>query len=241
MRIAIISDTHGQHANIKWRTKLDEIDLVIHAGDISNIGGEKDITNFICWFNNLPSKYKIFIAGNHDKSFDPKFSSFYDIEGVNKIRPHWLTKLLLSLPSNCYYLENEGIEIEGLKIWGSPQTPWFHGTNWAFNEHRGDDIRSYWAKIPQDTDIIITHGPVSYKLDYVPDADFFAGCNDLHYFVEMIKPILHTSGHIHEGYGICYNEHTTFINASICNLRYQPVNAPVIVDIDPVTKELKFC
>jgi Icc-related predicted phosphoesterase len=38
-------------------------------------------------------------------------------------------------------------------------------------------------------------------------------------------------GHIHEAYGLFEQSGTTFINACICDERYQPVNAPIVFDL----------
>ena len=55
------------------------------------------------------------------------------------------------------YLEDSSCEVLGYKIWGSPWTPWF--CDWGFNARRGEESKSHWDKIPNDTDIILTHGP----------------------------------------------------------------------------------
>ena len=47
--------------------------------------------------------------------------------------------------------------MEGVKVYGSPWQPWFGG--WAFNLERGPDIAAKWALIPDDTDVLLTHGP----------------------------------------------------------------------------------
>ncbi|MEY4540707.1 MAG: hypothetical protein RLZZ306_2464, partial [Bacteroidota bacterium] len=53
----------------------------------------------------LPHRHKIVIAGNHDLYF----------EAVPSV-----ANLLIT---NAIYLNDSGIEIEGLKIWGSPISP----------------------------------------------------------------------------------------------------------------------
>jgi hypothetical protein len=213
--------------------KLPESDVLVHGGDVSNIGGKTDVENFLQWFCNQPHPHKIFIAGNHDRSFDPKFNfePSIDWDRPNRNKQSWLSAYLRTLPSNVHYLEDNGIEINGIKFWGSPWTPWFHGTSWAFNKHRGSEIKEIWDTIPQGTDVVITHGPVSYKLDYVPHSDEYVGCNDLLYKIQEIKPLLHISGHIHEGYGFTYDGETTYINASSVNFNYVIANKPWVVEI----------
>ncbi|HEX8516878.1 MAG TPA: metallophosphoesterase [Bacteroidia bacterium] len=137
MKFVAISDTHGQHNNLR----LPQADVIIHAGDITKRGNKEEVVEFLTWFAELPFTYKIFIAGNHDFFFEE--SSEAEIENL--------------IPSNVIYLCNNSVLINGIKIWGSPITPYFF--NWAFNRHRGDDISKYWDLIPMDTDILITHGP----------------------------------------------------------------------------------
>jgi len=52
---------------------------------------------------------------------------------------------------------------ETLKIWGSPITPWFEDL--AFNRDLGSEIKNHWGLIPDDKDILITHGQPSSILD----------------------------------------------------------------------------
>jgi Icc-related predicted phosphoesterase len=207
MKIVFISDTHGQHAKLI----LPEGDMIIHAGDVSKRGGMAEIENFLAWFSALPFKYKVFTVGNHDFLAENAPSIFKAL-----------------IPDNCIYLENNGVTIEGIHIWGSPITPWFY--DWAFNRQRGADIAKYWAKIPLDTDIIITHGPPYKILDKTTRGDL-TGCVDLKEKINQVKPCVHVFGHIHEAYGIEKIEETTFINASVLNVEYQLMNAPIVFEL----------
>lgn len=96
------------------------------------------------------------------------------------------------LPKNVVYLKDSLITIGGLKIWGSPITPWFF--NWAFNRHRGDLIKRHWDLIPKDTDILITHGPMFRVLDKNSENQH-VGCKDLFNKVKEIKPKVHICEH----------------------------------------------
>ena len=117
--------------------------------------------------------------------------------------------------------------IDGVKFYGSPWQPWFY--DWAFKFERGPEIRAKWDLIPEDTDVLITHGPLFGIGDLTAHGDQ-AGCHDLLEVVEKIKPAIHIFGHIHEGYGVTSNGVTTFINASICDHLYQPVNPPIVYE-----------
>ena len=130
--------------------------------------------------------------------------------------------------SNCFYLQDSGCEIEGLKFWGSPWQPVYGG--WAFNLPRGEELREKWEMIPLTTDILVTHCPPKGIGDFIKPGRH-EGCEDLLNAVLRIKPKLHVFGHIHEDYGLHKHEHTTFVNASICNFDYEPINPAIVVDI----------
>ncbi len=235
MRIVCISDTHSLHNNMLH--VIPSGDVLIHAGDISNRGGEKDVTDFIHWFQNIKGfDTKIFISGNHDHCFErvnePHHKGDYD----------WLHHLMspenLS-QSDVIYLEDSEFIIDSsefsrpIKFYGSPWQPWFY--DWAFNLPRlGDELEQKWKMIPDDTDVLITHGPPNEVLDLVnnfrqPNRN--VGCELLRFHVERIKPALNVFGHIHEGYGTKNIDDTLFVNASICNAGYNPINKPIIVDL----------
>ena len=248
MKLVAISDTHNRHkhlTSVAMGSRLPDGDLLIHAGDLTAQGLKHEVQDVLKWFKTIKDRYThgiVFIAGNHDRTFDgPKFGDYnvYDdiLEGP-KEKPEWLLEALDNLPSNVHYLENNSVTIEGLNIWGSPVTPWFHGDRWAFNKHRGEDIDAVWNKIPMDTDIIVTHGPIAYKLDYVAHDSHYAGCEHLRQRVQSIKPILHISGHIHECHGYDYDENTHYFNASICSHQYEPVNRPWEIEIDLEGREI---
>ena len=206
--ICFISDTHNQHK----RLQLPDTDILIHAGDVSGRGHEFEVMEFMEWYEAQPHPHKILIAGNHDflAERNPKVW-----DGL--------------IPGNVIYLRNEACEVLGLKIWGSPITPWFY--DWAFNRRRGADIRRYWEKIPEDTDILVTHGPPKGFGEKVNRGGEHVGCEDLLEFVEMIRPKYHVFGHIHEGYGRDSNGDTVFVNASVLDVGYNLVNDPVVVEI----------
>jgi Icc-related predicted phosphoesterase len=177
---------------------------------VSKRGGMAEMENFLNWYESLPFTHKVFTVGNHDF--------------LAETSPSLFRKLI---PDNCVYLENSDVVIEGIRIWGSPITPWFY--DWAFNRQRGADIAKYWATIPEGTDIIVTHGPVYDILDRTTRGDL-TGCEDLRAKIEAIKPKYHVFGHIHEAYGMRQVGDTTFINASVLDEQYRMANAPIVLD-----------
>lgn len=214
MKITFLSDTHSSQ---RWIPNDDLIggDIIIHSGDFSNRGYPNEVEDFLCWFSNLNYRYKVFIAGNHDFLFedDPNKSSN-----------------LLSKYPNLIYLQDSGIEIEGIKIWGSPWQPVFY--NWAFNLPRnGSELLDKWKMIPGDTDILITHGPPHGILDNLPDG-FNCGCEVLFEEVtKYINPRVHVFGHIHNGYGYREIDGTLFINASSLDEDYKYKNKPINIEL----------
>ena len=128
-----------------------------------------------------------------------------------------------SFPRAVVYLENEGVEIEGLRIWGSPITPWFW--DFAFNRGRGAEIDRYWQQIPTGLDILLTHGPPQGVLDLTTRGDD-AGCADLRNRVLLTKPRFHLFGHIHEAYGQTVLGETECYNGSVVDEYYNVVMPP---------------
>lgn len=186
LKIWHISDSHTFHGYLK----IPEVDLVIFSGDCSNprelITNEREVRNFITWFSKLPIKYKVFIAGNHDVSIEAGYITEDNFKQAGII-----------------YLENSSIEIEGLKIWGSPYTPSF-GLGWAYNLKR-DKLHDLWKNIPQDTNIVVSHGPPKGVLDLSYDLNNRVeqcGCEALRKRMLIIKPKLVCFGHIHSIEGI---------------------------------------
>lgn len=66
MRIACISDTHNKHGQI--HPYMPKADVLIHSGDFCGYGNLLELKIFSMWLDLLPYKYKIIVAGNHDKS-----------------------------------------------------------------------------------------------------------------------------------------------------------------------------
>jgi Icc-related predicted phosphoesterase len=229
MIITLISDTHNKHKQIT--EDLPGGDLLLHAGDISSMGYQHEIQQFLKWFNGLNGyENKIFISGNHDWGFqdDPK-----------------MCKELLEFYDKVTYLE-DGLELIGddyssaVKVWGSPWQPEFY--NWAFNLPRnGEELKAKWDMIPMDTDILITHGPAWGFVDDVEGRrGEHLGCELLAERIKVVKPKIHLCGHIHTGNGYMFDGDTHYINAAILNERYNYAHKPFHIDWNPETNELVF-
>lgn len=223
MRIVCISDTHALHKSafgLDKPIRLPLGDVLVCAGDITDVGDIWDIHNFAEYFKDIEFKAKITIAGNHDFCFE---------------RQRLLAKENLE-KSGWIYLQDEEVVIDGVKFYGSPWQPEF--CDWAFNLPRGEKLARVWDNIPLDTDVLITHGPPWGILDWVLPNREQVGCEELLKAVYKVKPMLHVFGHIHEARGLEEHDGITFCNASICTVDYKPSNKPFVFDFDPITGNL---
>lgn len=205
MKIIIISDTHGYHRKVK----LPAGDILIHAGDMTRSGTINQLEDINDWFGSCGFKDIVCIPGNHDRVFERRLGKAKEVM------------------TNCHILLDEEIIINGIKFYGSPWQPRFF--NWAFNLSRGKELAEKWAKIPNDTNVLITHAPPAHINDFSVNKEH-CGCYDLLTRVNQVKPKLHCFGHIHEGYGKSEFSGTTFINASTCDFNYNPINKPTIFE-----------
>jgi len=209
VRIVCISDTHGYHRKLD----LPEGDILVHAGDFSRGRGSIDqVADFNDWLGELPYDHIVITSGNHD------FPLERDLP------------LCRGMLTNCHLLMGEEVIIDGLKFYGDPHQPWFH--NWAFNLPRGEKLAAVWANIPDDTDVLITHGPPKGVLDHTYWDNENVGCEALAERVIQVCPKVHVFGHIHEARGHINFGGIDFINASTCTLQYQPINKPYVVTIE---------
>jgi Icc-related predicted phosphoesterase len=202
-------------------------DLLLHAGDIMNSGYNKnDILDFCTWFHSLEQyDKKIFIAGNHDRMFED-----HPIEANTIVNRY----------GSVIYLQDNDLDINGIKIYGSPWQPWFY--DWAFNlPKNGPGLMSKWEAIPDNTDILITHGPAFGTLDTVAGRQYDnLGCELLAQRIEVIKPKIHICGHIHSGYGYVFKDGTHFFNASVLDEQYQYTQKPMTFDWDKEANTIEF-
>lgn len=218
MRIVAISDTHGLHSHVK----IPECDLLIHCGDWSSQGAEIPTRKFAQWLAEQPARHIVLVPGNHEVKFEKELP----------FSRSWIT----DESSKINLLVEQSIEIDGIKIYGSPWTPYFY--DWAFNGARNINeqlayskqaeliplMNDLWKKMPDDTDILVTHGPPYEILDKTLDGRF-VGCVDLYNRIFEVKPDLVFFGHIHLNGG--QEQHVngvSFYNAAICDERYYPTN-----------------
>lgn len=206
MKIICISDTHNRYQELDG--KIPDGDILIHAGDLVSHGTVEEIQQFVNWYSKLPHRYKIFVGGNHDGALEH-------------------SRELIQIPKNLIYLENELIEIEGLRIWGSPVSPPYRSFGFMWDEERR---YATYQLIPDNCDIIINHSPPFGILDKVEEGQH-VGCEILAKRLSELNPKLVVFGHIHEGYGQLKRNNTIYVNASIMTRRYQATNLPICIEL----------
>ena len=205
MKIVCLSDTHQHGRDLK----VPDGDVLVHCGDLTYGGSMREVEYELDWLHGLPHKHKIFIAGNHDFYFESS--------------DHTVLKQYPELT----YLQDSGVEINGVKFWGSPWTTEF--MNWAFQLKTPYHAREHWARIPNDLDILITHGPPHGIGDTVPSGEM-VGDGPMFAAILQVKPKHHLCGHIHGGYGERFFNGIHFVNCAVNNERYMIANPPVVFE-----------
>ena len=224
-KLVAISDTHSSHGEFT----TPECDILVHAGDFTCTGAFNQIKDFLYWFRKQPAKHKILIAGNHEQALDHTHQEF---------NPH--CRKLVENQKDFIYLEDSWIEIDGLKIYGTPWTPEFCG--WGFNGvtnanegfENGRLLRDVYDQIPRDTNIIICHGPVYDICDKAGFADERTGSVEMRKITcEMPDLRLYLCGHIHEARGMEYADGgVCYANVSTLARDYVTIRPPVVFHLD---------
>jgi Icc-related predicted phosphoesterase len=200
LTVVMISDTHDMHREVD----VPPGDILIHAGDFTMDSRSADrLIDFNDWLGELPHTFRVVIPGNHD----------FVVED-----PAWR-----QLITNASLLINKGVEIMGLKIWGSPATPLFGE---AFGVASERDRAKLYSRIPDDTDVLVTHGPPYGVLDQEVGSAYHSGCKQLLAAVKRVRPIMHVFGHIHAGYGTLTSPDTLFVNAALPGKGFGMSNPP---------------
>jgi Icc-related predicted phosphoesterase len=213
VKIICISDTHTYE-----NFEVPDGDILIHSGDISFRGTFAEMNRGMRWLSKFPHKHKVFVCGNHD--------------WLGETDPLLMREL--AEENGVIYLDDSGIELMELRVWGSPVQPAF--CNWAFNKQRGEEIARHWAKIPDDTQVLVTHGPPMSILDLVDKGtsqEAHVGCEELLKRVNQLKDLrLHIFGHLHDNNGQFKDSFgKLFVNAAICSEEYKPIQSPRIITL----------
>lgn len=210
MNIVAISDLHGLLPE-----NVPDGDVLVIAGDLCP--WEKShaywsqykwmTTKLFPWLERIQSVEQIiFIGGNHDFVLDPEPRKYHEytsnpayrkiLEAINNLSPH------------IHYLRDSGLTIDGVKFWGTPYVPEFFG--WAFMEV-DSDLHLRYDNIPEDTDVLISHGPPYGFGDVATDFGSIehVGSYALSSALSKRPNIkLNFFGHIHGGWGVHHdNDH----------------------------------
>jgi predicted phosphodiesterase len=199
LTVVAMADTHGYHSKLV----VPDGDILIHAGDLTEMGTRPQLEAARDWLKSLPHAHKVVIAGNHDFLFEKQ------------------PEVARAIFSDFIYLEDQEATVAGLRIWGSPWQPWFY--SWAFNLHRGAPIDEKWRLIPEGLDILVTHGPPAGHGDRCYDGRE-VGCEDLLRHLGRTKPRFHLFGHIHEARG-----QWDVAGMRLCNVTTAECEKPVTV------------
>lgn len=154
--IFAFSDTHGMYRRLSIPA---DADILISAGDACEGFNPADLEDFSDWYTSIPAKLRIFVPGNHNRIFNQEPARARNL-----------------IPGGVVYLENEGIEFDGIKFYSVPARPYLKTP----------------VTIPSDVDFLITHGPAYSYLD----RDL--GCKNLFLSVASARPKYHIFGHVHE-------------------------------------------
>ena len=235
IRIVCISDTHSSVESVQPPYNVPDGDILIHAGDFTDYGEVDKVKEFNPLLGTLPHKHKIVIAGNNDTSFDPSVigpqNRFWE-----KLQ-HPELHMVKSFLTNCIYLQDNHVTIEGYKIYGTPWQPLFFGHGHRAFQIMHSDVEQWenvCSKIPSDTDILVSHGPPLGIQDVDAEGNMCGSEVLLRHIVKRVKPMYHIFGHIHASHGIATNGLTTFVNAASCRqgIPRVAVNPPIVFDIE---------
>ena len=185
MKLVVTSDTHGCFPNIPT------CDIVIIAGDMFPGKYDRDIEAQSRWYDKklkpwieaLPCRYVVIVPGNHDYYWEKIF------EEVNDPIPNINSKEIVLC--NC------GVELMGLKIYGTPNIP-PPLRNFAFSQTE-QELKATFKQIPNHIDILISHAaPYGVGgLGEMEDGDI--GCKELTEAIADKKIRYLFCGHIHNG------------------------------------------
>lgn len=178
---------------------MPKADVLVHSGDFTMTGSEQEALDFLNWFCDQPYDHKIFICGNHDDC----------LYGAN----------IDGLDENVHYLCNSGVEIGGVKFY---EVPMFMGD--CITERQNRNI----ARIPLDTEVLITHSPAYGILDFDDNINY--GSKEILARINEVRPTLHLFGHIHAQHGITNEFGITFLNGAIMNVDYTNLSAPNLLE-----------
>jgi Icc-related predicted phosphoesterase len=205
MVLVLFGDTHELHREVE----VPAGDILICVGDFTMFSRNLSaIEDFNEWLGELPHRHKIVVPGNHEFFLEsnPERRSLLDYANV---------------------LIDECIEIEGLTIYGSPMTPLYGA---AFGKSSAKDRELHWSRVPDDTHVLVTHGPPLGILDLSPDQAEPMGDPELRNRIQELPSLkLHVFGHVHGAHGAVERDGVTFANVALMGHLGDLVQAPTVL------------
>jgi len=204
IKIVCISDSHRQH----WRMDIPDGDILLFAGD-AELDSFNALQDFNNWLGTLNFKHIVVIGGNHDM-----------------VLANYVMEEKEMFFSNAIYLENTSVQIEGIKIFGSPYSLRFF--SWAFMKSE-KQLEQMWELIPKNTDIVLTHSPCRNILDVTTTTDENCGSFSLRNKIKELQTKIHICGHLHSSHGKYTDYKTDYYNVSMLNDYYQYIFEPTVI------------
>jgi len=187
VRILHISDTHGLHRTVEDKYPMPDADVLIHTGDFTDKGSLEEFHDFNEWLGELQKRYphRILILGNHEYKapLDPQQAK--------------------TVLSNAIVLEHESVDVLGLHMFGSP---WIQGHK-ASAPGDSSRVPHKFDQIPQEVDILLTHGSPFGIMDYceLGSMPHWGGSKALRQEILRASPRVHLFGHMHEQRGVWHH------------------------------------
>ncbi|KHN94050.1 Ser/Thr protein phosphatase family protein [Metarhizium album ARSEF 1941] len=155
IRFLVLSDTHD-HA-FPVAASLPAVDVVIHCGDLTMIGGLSNYRRALDSLAACPAEIKLVIPGNHDVSLDPEWwdeNLDSDDDKDEPVRARALFTLDEYTRCGVRFLDEGTHEIalhdgRSFKVYASQYTPAFSGYAFGYSPEE-DRFNGTGRRIPDD-------------------------------------------------------------------------------------------
>ena len=209
VRVCCIGDFHG-----RIPPPVPPCDLLLVAGDIGPDDPEEAgrwlADELAPWLEAQPAREVVAVAGNHDLLAAADGARF-------------------GAAAPWRYLDNSAEDVAGVRVAGSAWSLPFG--SWPFMADE-DVLAEIWRRIPDDTQIVLVHGPPYGCCDGTARGVRGGSRSLLRRLTDLPDLRLVCCGHIHEGYG--RTELWTgalVVNASLVDVSVRLANAPVVIDL----------
>ena len=233
MKLVIISDTHNLHDELD----LPVGDVLIHCGDYSYSGQDNEVISFLTWMQEQTKKYRLVIGGHGNHELGP----YEDREHFNELKTVFAPDVIW--PHMRVFTD----PVTSLNFFFSPYVTTING-RCAF-EASPSEYQEIVKRIPDNVDILISHGPpynildtfVRHSIDWDSQQNDYAhtsrefkiGSKVLAERIKEIEPKLVCFGHCHENGGQTVEiDGTIYVNGAVLNENYEIANEPVIVNLE---------